>query len=457
MLDVLRGRLSVVVAAAGYGKTTAVARWLRDTGENVLVVDDVHRDGPPDTAGDADRLVLISRRPIPVVTLLRYDLGAPVEIGPRRLALSPQQVAALLTSQYGVDDPGLAAELHRLTAGWPALVQLGGARLASEGTAEPLADLLAAPNTPLYDYVRGEVLDDLPPDALELLVHIAELGSISMELAAGIGQDRLAPHLALLARLGLLQPPVVSRDWYEPVPVVAAIVRAGHPMPPTRRKAVVALAAEWHTDHGRTADALRLALAAADHTRCAHLLREYGGQLLAAGAASSIVAAARALPERLRDDAVELVHADALQATGDTTGALAVYSRLAGDSRQLPPGLAWRYGAAVYLWGDPNDALAVLRRGRLDDGAQSDNALLLAWTSAAHWLAGDEARCAELAGRAYETRAPRATAAHSPPHTSHWRCAPTSPATRSGCARTTARRWSWPRRPATRCRCCGSA
>ncbi|MFL6145063.1 MAG: tetratricopeptide repeat protein [Labedaea sp.] len=401
MLDLSRARISVVVAAAGYGKTTAVKAALADTGDQVLVADDVHRCGPPEHAGDAARLVLVSRRPVAVATLLRYDRGAPVEIGPRQLALPPSRVARLLANQYGVD-PALAAEVHRLTAGWPALVQLAGARLASEGTAEPLVELLTAPDTPLHDYVCGEVLDELPEDALELLAQVAELGSMSRELAAEIGHDRPATRLATLAKIGLLLPPEPGRGWYHPVPAVAAIVRSRNVWPAAQRRAVIALAAGWHTDHGRPADALRLALTAGDQARCARLLHEHGTQLLTGGAAGDIIAAVRLLPDGLRDDPIELVHADALQATGDTAGALAGYARLAGDGAQLAPGLAWRYGAAVYLWGDPNDALAVLRRGR-QDGDTADAALLLAWTSAAHWLAGDATQCAELASRAYRT------------------------------------------------------
>jgi DNA-binding SARP family transcriptional activator/ATP/maltotriose-dependent transcriptional regulator MalT len=391
VLDLLRGRLSVVVAAAGYGKSTAVDRWLRDTGETVTVLDDVHRDGFPATT-TATRLVLISRRPIPVNTLLGLDLGAPVEIGPRQLALSPRQVARVLAGQYGVDDTDLAATVHHATAGWPALVHLAGAQLAGEGGTE----LLTAPATALHEYVTEEVLAGLPDAARELLTHIAALGPVSVELITAIGQERLAPQLALLARLGLLVPPVPGRGWYEPVPVVAAVVRTGRD-----RTTAIAPAADWHAAHGRPADALRLALAATDTDRCARLLREHGAELLTAGAATDVVAAVRLLPPHLHGNTVDLVHADALQATGDTEGALAAYARLAGGAETLPPALAWRYGAAVYLWGDPRDALAVLCKGNHDDSA--DGALLLAWTSAAHWLAGDEDECAEFAARAYET------------------------------------------------------
>ncbi len=401
-LDLLRGRLSVVVAAAGYGKTTAVRRWLRDSGERALVLDDVHPDRLPNTVDGESRLVVVSRRPVPVARLLSYDLGAPVEIGPRELALPPLWVARLLADEYGVDDSDVAASVHRLTAGWAALVQLAGARLASEGTAMSMQDTLASPFTPLHDYVCGEVLDDLPSEALDLLTHITEIGPMSVRLLAAMGQARLAPQLAYLARLGLLQPSVPGRDWYRPVPLVAAIVRTRHPLAPEERSAITALAAEWHAGQGRPAAALRLGLAAGNLEQCVRLLRRDGPAVLASGGAKDVVAAVRALPGRLRDYTVELLYADALQAVGDTAEALAVYARLAGDAAILPPEIAWRYGAAIYLWGNPADALAVLDRGQRSGGATVDRAHLLAWTAAAHWLAGREGEAGAFAGQSYE-------------------------------------------------------
>ncbi|MFC7616083.1 tetratricopeptide repeat protein [Actinokineospora soli] len=184
-------------------------------------------------------------------------------------------------------------------------------------------------------------------------------------------------------------------------PLVGAVAAVLRPVPAARARTFAALAVDWHRDRGRPRDALRLAAVAGDSGRCADLVRHHGGALLAAGAAEEVVATVAALPPALRDAAVDLAHADALQATGRTDAATAVYARLAEGSAELPAGLAWRYGSAVYLWGDPRDALAVLRRGKRAPGADADTALLLAWTAAAHWLAGEEAECAALAAEAH--------------------------------------------------------
>lgn len=407
MSGLLRGRLCVVAAAAGYGKTSAVRQWLGEldrTGE-ILVVDDVRPGDPPVPLGAARRLVLISRWPVPVATLLRYGLGAPVEIGPRELALPPQRVARLLSEQYGVDDIELAARVHRLTAGWPVLAHFAGARLVSGQAGSPLEDTLAGLGSPLADYVRHEVLASLPDEMADLLAHVVEIGSMSTELAGTIGRNWAARELVLLSRLGLLIPPAAGEDLYRPVPVMSPVVRDAVRLEPARRRMIIDVAADWHDDHGRPAEALRLALARGDHARGAHLLTTHGAALLAEGAAADVLAAVELLPASARGDAIDLLHADALQATGNVTLAVAGYARLAGERDELPPALAWRYGAAVYMWGDSDDALAILRRGRLSGSPGADEAILLAWTAAAHWLTGNESGCGDHAARAYEIAA----------------------------------------------------
>jgi DNA-binding SARP family transcriptional activator len=94
--------------------------------------------------------------------------------------------------------------------------------------------------------------------------------------------------------------------------------------------------------------------------------------------------------------------------TGDTGAALDVYAALGGGSGPLAPGLAWRHGLALYMWGDPREALRVLRRGVLAGADTADEALLLGWTAAAYWLVGDVRACAASAEEAY--RAARAAA-----------------------------------------------
>ena len=298
-VDPLRGRVTIVVAAAGYGKTTAVrawlggrpARWLHGPdlvpgepivagGDDIVVVDDLHSGPPvppPARLTGAARLVLLTRHP-PTPAALRAYGTPPAQLGPARLALSPERTARLLSRRYALP-ADLAARLHALTAGWPALVQLAGgivsgdpalARRPARGTVDPLLDGLAAPGGPLFEFVTVEVLDRLPPDAGRLFADAAELGLVGAALAPALGHERAEPAIALLARLGLLDPPIPGHDWYHPVPVVAAVARRG-PDSGARRGPLVATAVDWLAQRERPADALRLTLAAGDHAGCARL------------------------------------------------------------------------------------------------------------------------------------------------------------------------------------------
>jgi len=433
-LNPLVGRLTVVHAAAGYGKTTAVRSWLRNSpvrwirgaeltlgepvvaaGREVTVVDDLQAAPvgvPAPTVVGAARLVVISRDPLPAA--LRPLDAIRAEVGPARLALSPAATGRLLHHRYGIARADLAERVHRLTAGWPALVHLAGMALAADpvlaagGSDARLLGVLVAAGTAAADYLGTEVVNRLPDADRRLLADAAQLDSIAVELAEALGHRRPGPTIARLARLGLLDPSVPGTGPYRVVPLVAALAREILPRSAARRRRVLAVASGWHRGQRRPAEALRLTLAVGDHAGCANLIGESGWELLGGGAAADVVTAIRGLPAELRDDRTELLLAEALEMTGDTGAALDGYAALAGPSGPLPPGLAWRYGLAVYLWGDPRQALGVLRRGVLSGADTADEALLLGWTAAAHWLAGDADACAAAADRAY--RAARAAA-----------------------------------------------
>ncbi len=425
----LAGRITIVLAAAGYGKTRAVRAWLGSTratwysgadlpggtaardGDRVTVVDDLHLASADALAAllstvlaAGSRLILLTRSPVPRAVLRSFPEAA-VEVGPALLALTPERTARLLRDRYGLADPDLAARVHRLTGGWPVLTHHVGAALAADpalaDAGGPSQETLVAPGTPVAGYLGAEVLDALPTARRRLLADAARLGYICAELAAELGHPRPEQAVGELGRAGLLTSPTPGDPWYRPVPMVAAAVDVGGRRSADRSTRVLAVAAGWHGRNNRPADALRLRLATGDDAGCVSIVAGHGAELLAAGAATEVVTALRALPSRLRDDRTELLLAEGLEIIGDQAGAVAVYAALAGEVEQLAPAIAWRYGVAVYLWGDPRQALGILRRGALAREDTADEALLLAWTAAAHWLAGDAASCRDRAARAH--------------------------------------------------------
>jgi DNA-binding SARP family transcriptional activator len=424
-----------VVAAPGYGKTTAVRaalptagvhwhqgavddldHWAKDfgrlPGQDWIVLDDV-----PRLTSDQTRrlLALVARLPesVRVAVVSRWPLAAAVsgwrgqgmlaEVGSTDLALTSAAVAAVLAHDYGLDDPTLARQVHHATTGWPALVHLAGQAL---GDGAALTEV-AVPGTPLTRYVEDEVLEPLPATVVRLVRRLTHLAPVSASLCRAIGNPNADPALDLLTRIGVMQGGRL-------VPVIARVAR------PTRRSSAAVrrdlLAAAWYEDHGppiAAALAYRRSNAPADVAR---ILAGRGDELVASGAAAAVIELIQALPETLVDRKLRLLLAEALCTDGQAAAALAILDALADGSNRLEPDLAWRTGMVHYLRGEPQTALdTYARAGNSNGGSPVDAALLLAWSATAYWMLGaaDQGlwcarRACEQAGAAL---APRAQAA----------------------------------------------
>ena len=338
------------------------------------------------------------------------------------------------------DLSGLAAELHRVTAGWPAAVRLTCEALAREadpGRYRATLARLRRPGGELYDYLADEVVaaeDDL---ARGLLVRLAALDRFTPELAAALAPGGDAALAGLVRRGVVVDAPGRGDAWLSVNALVREVVGA---MPGTEavRRDSLAAAAGWFEEQGRPAEALRCTLATppgeggaggADGAgsgpggEVLRLVMRWGPELLRAGEADTVLTAVAHVDPAERTDAVDRLEGDARQLLGDWDGALACYGLAAGEARDgageagrgdtpLPAGLAWRMGLIHHLRGELDAALAVYRRGDLGEGERrhtaptadraplgdaADQALLVAWTATAHWLRGDADGCRGLA------------------------------------------------------------
>ncbi|MCF0094396.1 BTAD domain-containing putative transcriptional regulator [Micromonospora sp. MH99] len=427
-------RFTLVVAAAGYGKTSAVRGWLGDLparwrdGSDVaaletagpewlavldarsardlaadepgwLVLDDVPRLSRRRLTALLDtlrrlpaqlRIVLVTRHPL---ALSRRQAGLFAERGPTDLRLSRDQVASILAAGHGLTDPALAGQVHAATGGWPALVGLAG-RTAAAGTD------WNDPGTPLESYLVREVFAELPPEAHRLLRDAAHLDPLHSDLCRLLGHRHGGHWLNHLTRAGLLVATSPDGQAYRMVPVVADVARRRLPLVPAAQRRLHAKAAAWYAERGHLVPALRSYGKSGVLAATARILTDHGAQLLASGDAEAVVDAFRSLPEHARSDGLRLLHGEALEMRGDVEAALAVYAALADGPEPLGAGLAWRYGLVHYLRGEPQAALEVLRRGALDPHPSTDNVRLLAWTAAAQWTTGDAEACRRHAERA---------------------------------------------------------
>jgi DNA-binding SARP family transcriptional activator len=428
------GGCRLVVAAAGYGKTTALRHWFPDPATRwhrgaaaVALID----DGPAALAAEAARVgtrqVVLddlprlpadrahafvdaaARLPGTEVALASrwplgsgWSVGAPVtRVRPADLALSVDEVEALLATGYDLTSAGLAERVHAATAGWPALVHLTAETLALHGMpAGPLAAAVAEPGSLLANYVAEEVLGGLPVPLWRLVADVAGLAPVTAGLCAALGHPAAGDEVRLLARIGVLTGAGVDPDsGPQVVPVIAAVaVQEQTPVPAT----VLAMAAAWYDRHGPPRAAARAYRLAGDDAGCARVLAGHGDVMVTTGQPRAVAELVAALPDALRGRHLRLLHGDALRIAGDVAAAAQVYRSVAAAEPAWDAGLAWRMGLVHYLRGDQQAALADFARGHQAPAEPADEALLLAWTAAATARLGDAAAGTAHAWRAYQ-------------------------------------------------------
>lgn len=449
-----RPRGLLVVAAAGYGKTTFLEGL--DDGAPVCVRAAAELAGTepagwltaaPGGSGPADHLViddvgdlpqreqlalaraaatlpgslqvsLAGRRPVQprVLSALRRPL---LHRGPADLALTPAEVTRVLAEEHDVprsDAVPLAADL---TAGWPMLVHLAGTALAA-GAGRSLLGALADPGTAAAAWIQEHVLAPAPADAQRALDLLADLDPVTLPLLTAIAAadggsldaDRLGCAVEWLTATGLL----VARsrpDELRLVPLVAQVLSRAEPSTSgstaARRRAAAErvtrrsrAAADWYAGNGHQLAGAVAAARAGDPEAAGRAVAEHGAEMVAAGAAAAVIALVESLPAGVASRfGVRLIHGDALRSVGQPAAAATVLEPLRHRpeaSSGVPPELAWRLGMLLYMQGDFARAEAECA-GALP-GSGTDAVLVEVCRASALAALGETVRSAELAGRA---------------------------------------------------------
>ncbi len=414
----------LITAAAGYGKSTVLEAHRPDRGV-VIPAATLASDGLPDQVswvgvddfdevcpaeqerfvelltGRADiGVALASRSPLDAAARARLS-GQVSERDASDLALTPYEIAGLLTEEYGVTDPDAALRVADLTGGWPMLAHFAGDALGRDPHVD-LATALTAPGAAAADWIRASVLDALPSGAEDLLRAVATTdgsGPITEALCDAVRAETGgagAPGLVdLLRRQGVLVPQrrVGCTTDLVLVPAVARLLQRDADGPPSR--AVVATIAAAHEDGRAWLPAARAHAVAGDRAAVVRLVAEHGEDMLRRGDARGIARLVeRVIGEALEDEPpiVQRTYADALRMSGDPQRARRAYAPLvaAADEAGWRPGLAARVAQLHYMCGEYESALAVLDRCAdvaepATDG-QDDEDIVDWWASRVHVL-----------------------------------------------------------------------
>jgi ATP/maltotriose-dependent transcriptional regulator MalT/DNA-binding SARP family transcriptional activator len=398
----------------------ALAEALAATGRDdvVLVLDDLHeiegaegalalvealcRSGPC-------HLVLASRTAVPFPLDRLRGQGQLAEIGPHELAFTPHEVTAVLAS-LGADAPAEAAEVARLTGGWPAGVRLAGEALLAApaaGRGDVLARL-GRQRGALQRYLLHEVLDGEPPAWRVLLQALTAVAEADAALCAQLLGADTEVDLDDLERRALFLQPGSRPGWVRLTPLVREALQDG--LDPAALQRLREVALDWFAAAGHGCEAIAVAVDLAQPERLLATLEAHGTGALHAGRADLVLQGSAALDSQRWSPRLQLLVGEALQMSGAWDDALVQLQRAADDDGALPAAHAWRAGLIHYLRGDLHEAVKVFQRAVRDGGAVADEALLAAWESAVHWRQGDVGGAAASAGHALQL----ATAAGDP-------------------------------------------
>ena len=241
----------LLVAPAGYGKTTLLSEWAAcdgrrfawidmGAGENdsdrllaavkrtvhdgqaptVLVVDNAHLVSTPETMDalhdlarampSGSQLALASRsEPELPIGSLRADRRI-VELRAGDMAMTRSEAGALLAAAgIRVASGGLDTLMDR-TEGWPAGLYLAALSLRAQPNVDGALSRFAGDDQVVADYLRDELLAQLEPDQLTFLLRTSVLGTLSGSLCdAVLDEAGSARTLGELARSNVL---LVSLD-----------------------------------------------------------------------------------------------------------------------------------------------------------------------------------------------------------------------------------------------------
>lgn len=272
--------LAIEAGAGGEGSEALIASLLdvlaRTPADVYLMIDDFHHVQDPGTLALVQALIdailpglhlVIASRTVPALRLGRLRaMEEFVEIDGAALTFDFDETAAFLTARAGVPaNAEVARQVHEITEGWPVGVRLAGRTrdAARDSAGDVPARVDDGGNGNLEAYLSEEVIDELPAELLDFMLHVSVLRSFQADLAAFVtSRDDAARLIDEIRGRHVFLRRVDRRDdqaWYRFHPMFAAYLdkrraRAGIDPKPLHRRAAL-----WFVQQGRFADAMRSA------------------------------------------------------------------------------------------------------------------------------------------------------------------------------------------------------
>jgi LuxR family maltose regulon positive regulatory protein len=423
----------VVVAPAGYGKTTLLSQWAEHDARRAVWIRATELHLVATAAGEVDRLVLLDDvqalrdrheiaelgrmlervatgttvalvgRAEPRLPLARLRAeGRLLELGPEDLALNTKETRALLRSAGVILPEREADELRRRTEGWPAATFL--AALALRAGSAPAT--VAADDRFIADYIRSEHLARLSPRLRRFATSSSVLRELSAEACDAIlERDGSARVLEELERACFVVPLDRRRKLYRYPALVRDVLQADLELDDAGlARRLHGRASEWNELHGATEQALEHAAAAGNLDRIASLVERDALNAFATGRLESLerwLAVLRDRPSAERHGELCVVGALTHAVRGRPDEAqhwcdAAERALRQDDSRLLLlRALRCRDGVHQML-----DDAAACTRSRPRGDLRRPAALLTA--GASHFLVGDAARAGPELSEAFE-------------------------------------------------------
>jgi LuxR family transcriptional regulator, maltose regulon positive regulatory protein len=345
----------------GHAMVDRVLSELADADGGVtLVIDDLHELHSPEAPAQLTRLLTSLPPNVHAIVITRHDVrlrlhrlrlaGELAEIRAADLRFSERETSELLEASGIALSAAGAALLHQRTEGWAAGLRLAALSLVGHPDPERFVAEFSGSERTVAEYLLAEMLDRQPPEVQDLLLRTSLLDRVNGELADLLtgrpGSERILLDLEdANAFVESLDP---GRTWFRYHHLFADLLRLElRRTMPGETPALHRRAADWFTQHGQVAEAIRHTQAAGDWPAAARLLADHSFSLTLDGQAQTMQALLLAFPPGVEQPELALVRAMGDLAQGHLDDAAAHLAVAETYAETTPPGRRRRLQVAI--------------------------------------------------------------------------------------------------------------